>query len=41
MVEKIFDKYDKDNSGSLEIDEIELLMGDIYAKLGKSKKPSR
>ena len=36
----IFRKYDKDNSGALDEDEIFSLMGDIFDMLGISPKPT-
>ncbi len=33
----IFDKYDSDKSGTLELQEIERLITDVFKSLGKSK----
>lgn len=33
----IFDKYDSDRSGTLEIEEIEKLITDVFKSLGKAK----
>jgi len=40
MIDMIYEKYDSDNSGSLDLEEIERLMNDIYTKLGKSQRAS-
>jgi hypothetical protein len=40
MIDNIFEKYDKDKSGSLDEEEILSLMSDIFEKLGKSPKPT-
>lgn len=35
-INMVFQKYDKDNSQSLDTNEIKLLMTDVYTKLGKT-----
>ena len=36
----IYEKYDVDNSGSLDMKKIRKLMNDVFDKLGKSKRAS-
>jgi hypothetical protein len=39
-VDKIYDKYDKENSGVLGPEDAHKLMSDVFEKMGKGKAPS-